>query len=184
MLATTELNIFWNTYVQECAFRDEKPFQPRNTQVTCRNLGKRYRDPKDMEMFIRSQFLMKVDGDYSLNRVVFTFVNLNSDRHFKVYEEYLKEHDGIVCNMLDRAYEIRKSYLRGAYYPWQKGIMPLGIYVAKLGAADPVIQKKVAVECLHWPGLMRKIPLTDFVKGQIQRYKAQLTKESVFKEEL
>ena len=175
MLPITENGIFWNTYEQECRFKGEIMQPPSSVRTTCNKLAAFYPDLDDAEMFMRAQFLLGTPSSgVCLSTIVLHFKDFIRDEHHQNYADYKEIAEEEACQRLDRAYDIRRSYLDSRCYPWQSNIDPLGIYLARMEDSPQSIQDRVVIECLHWSLLVGKLPLTDYVKRKIRYYKNEV----------
>lgn len=170
-LSQCEHNIFWNTYAQECAFLGMSPNVPKYVQATCGHLAAKYPDQEDAEMFIRSQFVMKVESmDYTIPTVALNFKDLVNPRHDDAFRQYQRDGKERVAMMFESALrELRKMYTLSF-----EAMTPLAQFVR--GGADccKQIQDVVVIHCLHWPALAQKLQLTEYIEDRIRFFKEEI----------
>jgi hypothetical protein len=169
--------IFVRAFSQECDFvRAKSPISPKHYKTTCAKLWEIYPDLDEAEMFIRAQFVLRNQTDVCLGSMVHNFSHLVADKYHEAYQEYKRIEPEQACRLVDMAYESKMTHSAGGHYPWQSGVSPLGRYWIAGDKARWGLQEVVAIECLHFPSLVGKLPLTAHTRARIQFHKDELRK--------
>ena len=178
MLPMSENGIFWNVYEQECRFRQRDARPPRFVRTTCDKLAALYPALEDAEMFMRAQFVMGIEGiDYSLRKLVFAFKDFIMDRHQQAYREYKRWHSDIVQTEIQVALnQIKDVKFRNDFFElWIKNsTSPLVRYLVEGCDCPQEYQEQIAIKCLHYPYLVKRLILSDYLKKRIQSYKDEV----------
>ena len=168
-----ERNIFWNTYAQECSFRDVYPAPPPYVQTTCFKLWEKYPDYEEAERFIRAQFAIQVEElDYSIPKVVSHFSHLIRPEHDATFIRYRQQCESRIAQLLTN---IRCELADRSLRPEQMSCMSRLI---RDGVDSPLsVRMETLVECLHWPGLAEILPLTPEMKEILQAYRTEIRQD-------
>ena len=165
-------NIFWNTYSQECSFRDIYPPPPSYVQTTCVRLWEKYPDYEEAELFIRAQFAMSVvEMTYHTPGVVHQFSHLIRVEHDDTFVRYREERKGRALRVLE---SIRVEMQEG------QEPLPLSLLTRFVieGADSPLNDRMwVLVECLRWPELADILPLTPEMREQLQVFRTEIRRD-------
>lgn len=177
-LSQCEHNIFWNTYAQECTFRGESPGVPNYVQTTCDKLHEKYPNPDDAEMFIRSQFVMKVeDIDFTIPTVVMGFKDLINSRHDDAFDQYMLDDKERIAMLLR---SVKRQLTPG--YPGVgplSPMSPLARFVRDGADCSTDVQDAVVIDCLHWPALAERLRLTEYMEDRIRFYKDEVRQSEI-----
>lgn len=174
MSPMSENGIFWNVYEQECRFRGVEVKQPRSVRATCDKLAAVYPDLDDAEMFMRSQFVTKIeDIDCYFPDLVFAFKDFIMPRHRQAYEEYKRWQVRRVEDKLWLALNETETIGSGSR-ELRYSTSPLVWYLLEKDDCPWEYQADIAIECLHFPYLMDQLLLTNDLKERIQFYKDEV----------